>query len=941
MIKMEIQDIIENKKNLINYLESEKYEKIDYFDKDYIYGNYFRINDRKILVIYEVTEEEEIKEVKDHFLIDRGLSYCIIRIDNKLIFSRNFGENKHFVYSESTKNNISKIDKLKKIGESIDILFHSKDISKQFYESFKIKRNLLVNNIKNDIEEIGKTDRFLLSQKIFDRVFFIYFLCHKNIIKFEDGREISGKNLFSKILLEQGNFLDNLRQLFDLFNTKDNDIFEIGDHRLLIPFLNGGLFRLEALEYELDISIDKTQWGEIFEFLNSYHWIIEDINVTEEDTDNVLTPDILGHVYERSVVEWELIGFEDVIEDVIKTGSERKKKGVYYTPESITDHITQKTIIPYLMDKLENKYNSFNDLIELGDKESKERAIEILDEIKILDPACGSGAFLTKAAELVFNLKRRIYYSLEDEIDLYDLKLYIITENIYGVDILSGAVEISKLRLWLWLIAHYKHDKGVEPLPNIEYNIMCGNSLLGFESKVKVTLRNKELYETTSKFEKIKMEYKRCHIDTSDVIKDVIEEKLDSLRSELNKSYINELNRKGIEIVKVGKSIQFNLDGKNASPEYIYLNEFEKKYNPFHWVLEFSEVFREPKSGFDVIIGNPPYGNLLKAEEKKIMGFYKTIKCNEIAANFVERCIPLLNSNSYFGQIVTNALAINKSASVCRSLIKENFIETYMALFNTRPVRIFQDAEIRVMIMIAQNLKEESGEIFTTEAIKLSPETKENFKSLLKFESTDGLELGNKKIGDGNDTALPKVGYAEIKNILRQLKQKSNRTFQDVTGDGNYFLDLRTTGRYWLIALEEFPYHNNKIKRVYFSNEVERDFAILLLNSSLFYLFWSTYGNLRDFSVSLFKKFPCPRIEELLNKKEDISSLKNKLNSCLNENRDLTTGQQGIGEFKYSKCKNLMDEADKLISKFYELDDSLNFIINYDKVLRPNEQTIN
>jgi hypothetical protein len=940
MIKMEVQDILKSKENLIEFLKSKNFKEIEYNDKDYIYGTYFQISDRKILVVYEASEEKKIKEIKDHFHIDKGLSYCIIRINNKLIFSRNFGENKHFIYSETTKDNESKVDKLKKIGDSIDLLFQSKDISKKFYESFKTKRNLLVNNIKNDISD---TKKFLLSQKIFDRVFFIYFLCHKNIIRFEDGREISGKNLFSRILLEHGNFLDNLKQLFTLFNTKDEDLLEIGDYKLIIPYLNGGLFKLENLEYELNISIDKSQWKEIFEFLNSYHWIIEDIRFTEEnvdkpdeDVDKILTPDILGHVYERSVVEWEIKGFEEVVGEAVEKVSERKKKGVYYTPESITDYITQNTIIPYLLDKLGNKYNSFNELIESKDKKSKKKAINILNEIKILDPACGSGAFLTKAAELLFNLERRLYYSLGSKVDLYDLKLHIITENIYGVDILSGAVEISRLRLWLWLIAHYKPDKEMEPLPNIEYNIMCGNSLLGVESKVKQTLRNKELRETISKFEEIKREYKRSHIDTSDTIKEVIEEKLDSLRNELNKLYIKELNRKGIKIVKVEKSLQFNLDGNDTSAKYIYLKEFEQKYNPFHWILEFSEVFKEPKSGFDVIVGNPPYGNLLKSEEKEIMDFYETIKCNEIAANFVERCMALLNNNSYFGQIITNALAINKSTFRCRDLIRKNFIKTNLALFNTRPVKIFEDAEIRVMIMIAQKCGK-SGEIFTTDAIKLTPKTKENFQSLIKFESTKGLELGKRKIGDGKDTALPKVGHVEIRKILEKLKQKSNITFGDIIGNGNYSLDIRKTGRYWLIALVEFPYQNSKIKRIYFLNEVERDFALLLINSSLFYLFWSTYGNLRDLSVSLFEKFPCPPIEELHEKADEINFLKNKLDYCLNKNHDLNRGQPGIGEFNYSKCKKLIDEADELISNFYELGDLTNFVINYDSCIRPNE----
>lgn len=193
--------------------------------------------------------------------------------------------------------------------------------------------------------------------------------------------------------------------------------------------------------------------GGIFEFLNSYHWIIEDVKATEENEDRILTPEILGHVYERSVVEWESEGFEKEAENAIKKITERKKKGVYYTPEPITGYISNNTIIPYLLDKLGNKYSSFDELVESKNKKDMKDVIKILDEIKVLDPACGSGAFLIKASEVIFNLKRRLNYSLKNKQNFYDLKMNIITENIYGVDILAGAIEISKLRLWLWLIS--------------------------------------------------------------------------------------------------------------------------------------------------------------------------------------------------------------------------------------------------------------------------------------------------------------------------------------------------------------------------------------------------------------------------------------------------------------------------------------------------------
>ena len=232
---MEIQEILESKENLIDFLRENGFKEEKYYtDEDYKAGTYFKIDKRKLLVVYEIDNEDNLKEIKDHFLIDRGLSYCIILFGKKLIFFRNFGETKHFIYSDRTKNIISKIDKLKNIKESFDCIFQLKDISAQFYETFKQKRNLLVQHIRNDIQP---TEKYLIAQKIFDRFFFIYFLCHKGIIKFQDRRKISGENLFGRILITEGDFLQNLKNLFHLFNSQENDILEIGDYKIEIPYV--------------------------------------------------------------------------------------------------------------------------------------------------------------------------------------------------------------------------------------------------------------------------------------------------------------------------------------------------------------------------------------------------------------------------------------------------------------------------------------------------------------------------------------------------------------------------------------------------------------------------------------------------------------------------------------------------------------------------------
>jgi len=955
LIKMEVYEILDRKDKLVQFLKEKGFnEEKDYPDEDYKDGTYFKIDKGKLLVVYEIVDEEKLKEVKDHFLIDRGLSYCIIIFNHKLIFYRNFGETKHFIYSERTKNNVSKKDKLENIKD-FDSIFQSKDISGLFYEAFKHKRDLLVQHIKNEVEPIQK---YLTAQKIFDRFFFIYFLCHKGIIKFEDGRKISGENLFSRILLKEKDFLDNLKKLFHLFNSQEKDVFEIGDYKIVIPYLNGGLFRPDVLEQTLDISLKNNQWGGIFEFLNSYHWIIEDVKTEEENEDKILTPEILGHVYERSVVEWEQKGFEEEAEDAVKKVTERKKKGVYYTPESITDYISNNTIIPYLLDKLDNKYNSFDDLIESGNKHDYKKALSILDEIKVLDPACGSGAFLIKASEVIFGLKRRLYYKLKEKQNFYDLKLDVITENIYGVDILTGAVEISKLRLWLWLISDYEESRNkIKALPNIEYNLRVGNSLVGWldEKLTQLPINtpltekvdgiftgliafsengdSKDLKNARELLESYKLEnyieayyllyriYRRTHGLKAENLRSILETIRKSIYSTVTPAFLEFINKK----------IKPKYDIKKPP---ITQEEFNK-LNIFHWRIDFGHIILN--NGFDVVIGNPPYGNILKEIEKKIIRYFKTFRAQEIAANFVERSLYFMAEDAYLGQIVANSIAINKSTSECRSIIRKHMSSSKIALFGTRPAKIFCDAEIRVMIVVGKkDNPPESGIIYTTDAMKLTQQTKNTFLNKLCFESTKGLELGERKIGDATDVSLPKVGYKLIRSILLKLKSKSKITFKDIISrEGRFSFEFRKTGGYWLNALEKMPYKSTKIEKIYFENEVQRNFGVILINSSLFYLYWSTYGNLRDFPLSLFRKFPIPDITELNKKSKIIEKLKVEIESTLLKSFKADTGR--VGEFRTAKCKTTIDKIDKLLSFFYDIDEhELHYLISYDDHIRPN-----
>ncbi len=709
MIKVET--IFKNQKSFEDFLNEKGFKNNKNFvDERFPNAQFFELGENKLLAVQKYDNREEIKEIKDHFLIDKGLTHCVLFSSEQIFFYRNYGEIRNFVYSLRTKDNISKLDKLTKINENFDILFQVKDISKAFYENFKSKRNLVVQGIENKIKN---KEKYLIAQKIFDRIFFVYFLCHKKIVRFDNGDEINGKNLF-EILINNGEFVSNLYLLFQCFNNQTERILKISNFKIFIPFLNGGLFRIGTTEEKIKINLSKKDWKHVFDFLNSYHWIIED---SDEDIDEekILTPEILGHVYERSVVEWEKKGIDTEVDDAVHN-TKRKELGVYYTPESITDHICKDTIHPFVLDIFQNKYSTINDLLEKGNEHEIQTALNVLSSIHILDPACGSGAFLIKAAEIVFKLECMLCAKLNKNVTHYSVKWKIITKNIFGVDILQGATEIAKLRLWLWLISSFAEQKEITPLPNIEYNVVVGNSLIGwFDEKLLVTLEppltreiiafysgmminanekaTKIISESLELFSTYELAnyivgytnlfnlYKSAHTKIASQLREILLQVRSSIYLSINQSY--------------GYHIRTKLKSKKFTWK-------DLKTDPFHWKFDFGDIMEN--GGFDIIVGNPPYGNSIPKEQRKPLEcILTTLDGAEGSYNgasaFTERVKRLLKSNGYLSFIVPNSISRVKEFRKIRNFL----INDYTLLQITDEGHPFDEVTLEMITVLCKN----------------------------------------------------------------------------------------------------------------------------------------------------------------------------------------------------------------------------------------------
>ncbi len=514
--------------------------------------------------------------------------------------------------------------------------FSVEKVSQQFFDKYKI----LTENLKNSIEKLRKQDQkidsefrnknidnFDFSKKLMGQIIFIYFIQKKgwigikkdvqgNFPSWGSGPRDFFQKLFKKEFCDYKNFYnDVLEHLF--YNDLASENVESLSSKLdcKVPFLNGGLFEpLNSHNWqETDILIENEIFERIIETFDQFNFTIQEEDSLEADV--AVDPEMLGRVFENLLTE-----------------NVRKSGGAFYTPRSIVNYMCKESLSNYLVHTLNDEIdlNDFRTLLSFEESNSLtldlEKKIkpffnkidEALKVVKICDPAIGSGAFPVAIMNIVVNTRNFLskYLNPEKKQSIYDLKKHCIQENIYGVDEDSSAVEIAKLRLWLSLIVEVKHYKESEPLPNLDYKIIQGNSLI--ENFNGISLSDKNLFEIN---EQLLLE------------KTKESSKANSLTGELNKKQDLLLNCKSPSQKKILKKeideliIQVFDTSIKAKPEIDHGNheilkkDFNnivknfKQRNFFPWNLYFKNIFAT-EGGFDIVIANPPYVNAKEIEKK-------------------------------------------------------------------------------------------------------------------------------------------------------------------------------------------------------------------------------------------------------------------------------------------------------------------------------------
>jgi len=357
----------------------------------------------------------------------------------------------------------------KKLKE--DSIYQEENISKQFYKDYSSFKNKLFENLIKNNPGYNKLTLFKKSQKLIDRFLFILF---------SEDRELLQPNFINIIIqryktLEEHDSKKPLYNIFKQFFGYLNTGYKGNESTDSIPAYNGGLFCLDETLDKIIIDDETLLTG--LPKLSSY------------DFNTELDVDILGHIFEHSLSEIEEITAELEGVPVNKAKSKRKKDGVFYTPKYITQYIVENTIGRLCTEKKEE--SELNDIEiddtchlksgKLSEKGKKlyskiENYKSWLSSLKIVDPACGSGAFLNQALNFLID-EHQFIIDLETElkkgqIALFNIEAAVLENNLYGVDINEESVEIAKLSLWL------RTARKGRTLTDLSNNIKCGNSLI-------------------------------------------------------------------------------------------------------------------------------------------------------------------------------------------------------------------------------------------------------------------------------------------------------------------------------------------------------------------------------------------------------------------------------------------------------------------------------
>jgi adenine-specific DNA-methyltransferase len=683
---------------------------------------------------------------------------------------------------------------LKDVIDAFSVEKLNDEFFRKYKEQFQIFNNYLIedNTVRYDIFDIDRNesekDRINnelpirdFTKKLLGRIIFLYFLQRKGWMGVptpQNNEKVIWKNgfndfiykLFKEVKTPSKFHSKYLKELF--YNTLNNEdrlnfVFLIDgktpfkeNTNRSVPYLNGGLFDNDFSKGN-KIDFPEKLFENLFEFLEQYNFTIDENS--PQDHEVGIDPEMLGHI------------FENLLED-------NRDKGAYYTPKEVVHYMSQQSIIEYLKHNLNSNADDIVNLVKhIKASEyiiNNHKQIEkLLKEVKICDPAIGSGAFPMGILKVIYSTLHCMHVAVNGDKKFNEAKAKkdIIQKSIYGVDLERGAVDIARLRFWLALVVDEEEPK---PLPNLDYKIMQGNSilekfedvdlsnLLNDDNDEIITAHNGQVellgfgrnqsvfvFDSTTKEEfknlldlyfDFKVDKSHNYTSKQEVKKDIntiiegslkakfsidkikFQDKLDEKKLHLKANKINPSDPQGVvdkkkkATEKLNKEIEY-LEYKIAHLkdilERLSLWEHQEKARPyFLWHTYFKDVFDKGK--FDIIIGNPPY--IKEYTNKKAFDGIRDspyyMGKMDIWYFFACTCIDMLKDNGGIQCFIAqnNWITSSGSAKLRNKIVKETEMLSFIDFGN---YKVFQSAGIQTMIYVIK--KTTPREKYTTNYARL------------------------------------------------------------------------------------------------------------------------------------------------------------------------------------------------------------------------------
>lgn len=739
-----------------------------------------------------------------------------------------------------------------KLADVIDA-FSVERLNKEFFAGYKAQYNKFLQQLSDN-----KQNRDYV-KKLLGRLVFLQFLQKKGWMGVPASRsdwEGGDKNYLSHLIERyKGNdrlLSDVLEPLF--FNTlNEKRIGDIADARLgeniKIPYLNGGLFEKDNID-KLDIDFPYSYFKELMDFFAMYNFTIDEND--PDDSEVGIDPEMLGHI------------FENLLED-------NKDKGAFYTPKEIVQYMCRQSVIQYLKthepdeqyaESIEQLINNGIVLPVLQTKSVALRFMQLLKDVKVCDPAIGSGAFPMGILYVLYHAIHHLQSHAEPHgnFDSTQTKRDIIQNNIFGVDIEQGAVDIARLRFWLALVVDAEEP---QPLPNLDYKIVCGNSILHRFSldtsiekvfveynmnrpevdrmtlgkyKEKVyeftnTSDHKKKDEFRSTIEQIKKAFRSQLTDWDKNKKRKLREQIRDL--EIPLIFGNRTEKEKANLKKLKKDLaKAEKEGFDIENNKIYESSFE-------WRFEFPALLdKEGKfTGFDIIIGNPPYGAKLSSIEKNIFKEYYSdvhMRTPETYCYFISLAFRLVNSDGIVSYIVPNNMFFQNENEKTRSLL----------LFNHQLIRAinlgdntFENADVPTCIFIARSKGSENYEL------EYSDYRKYNISDIEWNKDYESISTALIKTVPAYVLGLSNVNIRIINEIKRHsvlIDSIAEEMASGISTGGDKIFKIDKN------IIIDFDIEENILRKVLVGSDIEK-YSITYQNS---YLIYTT----RETSISNFPK---------------------------------------------------------------------------------------